>query len=167
MILLFIWTGSLIAQVRLVLRRTIVSSCGGCFNNLSRSYHDQGQSLLHVHIGSKTGFSEGRNKSDSLVAALLMNNNYTKPTVLWKGNCAKHKHMTNLSSSTLFSFYPKHINASPDHWEFLVSYILTDLSSFYQSGLVKIIFKEKDWNQGKTHSQLFSNFQSPSKWIQS
>lgn len=129
--------------MRLVLRRTIVGSCGGCFNNLSRSYHDQGQSLLHVHVGSKTGFSEGRNKSDSLVTAHLMNNNYTKPTVLWKGNCAKHKYMTNLSSSTLSSFYPKHINASPDHWEFLVSYILTDLSSFYQSGLVKIIFRSR------------------------
>ena len=129
--------------MRLVLRRTVVGSCDGHFNNLSRSYYDQGQSLLHVHVGSKTGFSEGRNKSDSLVTALLMNNNYTKPTVLWKGNCAKHKHMTNLSSSTLFSFYPKHINDSPDHWEFLASYILTDLSSFYQSGLVKIIFRSR------------------------
>ena len=43
----------------------------------------------------------------------------------------------------LFSFYPKHINDSPDHWEFLVSYIFTDLSSFYQSGLVKIIFRSR------------------------
>ena len=44
--------------MRLVLRRTVVGSCDGHLNNLSRSYHDQGQSLLHVHVGSITGFQK-------------------------------------------------------------------------------------------------------------